>query len=51
MFWRTSLRGIIAKVSAAEKFYVTGQRFDIYGICQGCDRKGKTTTSKDTAKK
>lgn len=46
-----SLRGIIAKVSAAEKFSATGQRFDIYGICQGCDRKGKIPTSKDTAKK
>jgi Fur family peroxide stress response transcriptional regulator len=38
----TSIRGIIAKVSATENFSATGQRFDIYGICQGCNRKSKT---------
>ena len=40
----TSILEIIAKVSAAEKFSSAGQRFDIYGICQGCDRKAKTAT-------
>ena len=45
----TAVQEIITKVSAAEKFSPTGQRFDIYGICQGCDRKGKTATSKATA--
>jgi Fur family transcriptional regulator, peroxide stress response regulator len=35
----TGILGIIARVSAAEKFSATGQRFDIYGICQGCNRK------------
>jgi Fe2+ or Zn2+ uptake regulation protein len=33
------IRGIIARISAAEKFSATGQRFDIYGICEGCNRK------------
>ncbi|VVB69304.1 Ferric uptake regulator family protein [uncultured archaeon] len=36
-----ALPEIMAKVSAAEKFAVTGQRFDIYGLCQSCKPKKK----------
>jgi Fur family peroxide stress response transcriptional regulator len=31
-------REIIARAAAATKFTATGQRFDIYGICQRCAR-------------
>jgi Fur family transcriptional regulator, peroxide stress response regulator len=38
----TEVQAIIAKVSVAEKFAPKGQRFDIYGTCQSCNRKEKT---------
>ena len=34
-----ALPEMIAKVSAAEKFAATKQRFDIYGLCQSCSQK------------
>jgi Fur family peroxide stress response transcriptional regulator len=32
-------REIVAKVAAATDFTLTGQRLDMYGICQKCSRK------------
>jgi len=38
----TGISGLIARVSEAEKFSATGQRFDIYGICRSCNAKGRS---------
>jgi Fur family peroxide stress response transcriptional regulator len=35
--------GIISRVSAAENFSATGQRFDIYGICRSCNAKCRSS--------
>jgi Fur family peroxide stress response transcriptional regulator len=43
-----AMQEIIAKVSVAEKFAATGQRFDIYGLCQSCSKKGKLAESMAT---
>jgi len=37
----TGIRGLIARVSEAENFSATGQRFDIYGVCRSCNAKGR----------
>ncbi len=40
--WEDStLQEIIAKVKASTNFTATGQSFDVYGICQSCERKVK----------
>lgn len=39
----TGIQGIIARVSAAENFSATRQRFDIYGICRSCNAKGRSS--------
>jgi Fur family transcriptional regulator, peroxide stress response regulator len=38
-----SVPEIIAKVAAITNFTATGQSLDVYGICQSCDRKAKST--------
>ena len=37
-----AVQEIVTKISMTEKFAATGQRFDIYGICQSCDKMSKT---------
>jgi Fur family peroxide stress response transcriptional regulator len=37
-----TVQEIVTKISMTEKFAATGQRFDIYGICQSCDKMSKT---------
>ncbi len=40
--WEDSiLSEIIAKAAAVTNFTATGQSFDVYGICQSCERKAK----------
>lgn len=40
--WEDSIvPGIIAKAAASTNFTVIGQSFDVYGICQSCERKAK----------
>ncbi len=38
---------MMAKVSAAEKFAVSGQRFDIYGLCRSCQPKKGSPVHQD----
>jgi Fur family peroxide stress response transcriptional regulator len=35
-------REVVARVASITKFTVTGQRFDMYGICDKCDRRRRT---------
>ena len=37
-----SLRQVIARTASKAKFTITGQRFDIYGICERCRSRTRT---------
>jgi Fur family peroxide stress response transcriptional regulator len=43
-----SVPEIMAKVTATANFTATGQSLDVYGICQSCERKAKSSVSKAT---
>jgi Fe2+ or Zn2+ uptake regulation protein len=32
---------MVTRIAAKAKFTLTGQRLDIYGLCEKCDRKAK----------
>jgi len=36
-----SVQEMINRVSTAERFAATGQRFDIYGVCRNCERRDR----------
>ena len=36
-------RDVVARTASRTKFTVTGQRFDIYGICEKCAKRTKAT--------
>ena len=39
-----AIRREVAKAASRIKFTVTGQRFDVYGVCEKCDRRrGRST--------
>jgi Fur family peroxide stress response transcriptional regulator len=38
------IRNVVSMVASRAKFTVTGQRFDIYGICEKCAKKKTTAT-------
>jgi Fe2+ or Zn2+ uptake regulation protein len=40
-----SSREIIAKATAIENFTITGQRIDVYGICEKCGSEPKKAPS------
>jgi Fur family peroxide stress response transcriptional regulator len=39
-------RGMVARIAAKAKFTLTGQRLDIYGLCERCGRKTKPGPTK-----
>lgn len=44
--WQDSIvPEIIAKAEASTNFTATGQSFDVYGICQSCERKSNHTAT------
>lgn len=44
--WEDSaLPEIIAKMAEITNFTAIGQSFDVYGVCQSCERKAKSTMS------
>lgn len=47
-----AVREVVARTAARTKFTATGQRFDIYGICEKCGRKRllHTKTTNNTLK-
>ena len=38
-----SLSNVVSRAASKTKFTVTGQRFDLYGVCDKCARRTRTT--------
>lgn len=38
-----AVQQVVARAASSTRFTVTGQRFDIYGICEKCARRTKST--------
>jgi Fur family peroxide stress response transcriptional regulator len=37
-----AIRNVVARAASMIRFTVTGQRFDVYGVCEKCARKRRT---------